>query len=478
VAVVYNARGTSVPYFTIGKKGTTIFQGSSDPSGSYTIKDGDIWIDTTSNSLKVRNSSAWEIPGLGNLAISGNTLSSTDTNGNIQLSPDGSGVVLIGDGAAPVNNSGVDVMVVQSGMYLRGDGSENAYLGISATDNAYTSRFEISASTNVWNLARVAGEPLVELQVDGNEVWHAGNDGASSGLDADTVDSKHASDFVQITETQVITGQKTFESDLTVSKSSPLVIIEDDDSTGSSVTGSVSFRDSGSTERARIGYISASDSDFSIENDLGLIDFTSASAADVTSTANANAGSDIVISAGDGGNSVDGTAGDGGDLIFNIGDHGVASGTGSDGTEGDFIVKTGDGTTLLTLNSTGAVFNVDVSATDLINTSSRRYKKDIRDFSDTSNFSKIRPVFYRRKDTDKAEIGFIAEEMFEQYPELVHFNKEGEIDGIDYGKISAILTSKVQQQDAIIEHQTSEIEDLRSRLSLLEEIISEMTKKS
>ena len=31
--------------------------------------------------------------------------------------------------------------------------------------------------------------------VNGNKVWNAGNDGSGSGLDADTVDGYHASDF-------------------------------------------------------------------------------------------------------------------------------------------------------------------------------------------------------------------------------------------------------------------------------------------
>lgn len=33
------------------------------------------------------------------------------------------------------------------------------------------------------------------VQVNGNAIWHTGNDGPSSGLDADTVDSRHASEF-------------------------------------------------------------------------------------------------------------------------------------------------------------------------------------------------------------------------------------------------------------------------------------------
>ena len=51
MAVTINARGTSVPYFKIGKSGTTFYQGDSDPSGSYTINANDVWFDTSNQLL-------------------------------------------------------------------------------------------------------------------------------------------------------------------------------------------------------------------------------------------------------------------------------------------------------------------------------------------------------------------------------------------------------------------------------------------
>lgn len=43
----------------------------------------------------------------------------------------------------------------------------------------------------------------------GNSIWHAGNDGNGSGLDADLLDGQHASKFVTIDTNQDITGTKT-----------------------------------------------------------------------------------------------------------------------------------------------------------------------------------------------------------------------------------------------------------------------------
>tara|TARA_Y100001937_G_C7098228_1_gene321191 strand:+ start:869 stop:1513 length:645 start_codon:yes stop_codon:yes gene_type:complete len=59
MAVTYNLKGTTNPYFTLGKRGTTLYQGTSDPSSTYTITDGDIWFDTNANVLKFRSSGSW-----------------------------------------------------------------------------------------------------------------------------------------------------------------------------------------------------------------------------------------------------------------------------------------------------------------------------------------------------------------------------------------------------------------------------------
>lgn len=50
------------------------------------------------------------------------------------------------------------------------------------------------------------------VTIAGNTAWHAGNDGSGSGLDADTVDGVQASNMVQLTGTQDITGVKHFRS--------------------------------------------------------------------------------------------------------------------------------------------------------------------------------------------------------------------------------------------------------------------------
>ena len=63
MAVVLNAKGTSVPYFKIGKTGITLFQGGNDPHATlgYPVAEHDIWIDTNDKTVKFRTGSAtWD----------------------------------------------------------------------------------------------------------------------------------------------------------------------------------------------------------------------------------------------------------------------------------------------------------------------------------------------------------------------------------------------------------------------------------
>lgn len=81
MSITINAKGTSVPYFTIGKNGTTVYQGSDDPSISYSMKNGDVWFNTLTNSVESWNSAglAWTAPRLADLNFSGSTITAEDS---------------------------------------------------------------------------------------------------------------------------------------------------------------------------------------------------------------------------------------------------------------------------------------------------------------------------------------------------------------------------------------------------------------
>lgn len=88
MSVTINAKGTSVPSFTIGKGGVTLYQGSTDPSLAATPKNSDLWFDSANNSINIRQSGAWIAPAIGQLTFP----TGTGTSGQV-LTTNGSGIL-------------------------------------------------------------------------------------------------------------------------------------------------------------------------------------------------------------------------------------------------------------------------------------------------------------------------------------------------------------------------------------------------
>lgn len=84
------------------------------------------------------------------------------------------------------------------------------------------------------------------------------------------------------------------------------------------------------------------------------------------------------------------------------------------------------------------------------NTSSRRYKCNIRDWS--GGVLDLRPVIFDRrgKETPNDEVGFIAEEVLEHLPEAVVYF-DGKVDGISDRTIITALVCEVQRLAARVE---------------------------
>jgi hypothetical protein len=79
--------------------------------------------------------------------------------------------------------------------------------------------------------------------------------------------------------------------------------------------------------------------------------------------------------------------------------------------------------------------------------SSERYKRDIDDLDiDSALLDALRPVRYHWIDSGEADIGFVAEEIAALAPELVTRNAEGEVEGIKYDRITALLVSFLQEE--------------------------------
>ena len=79
--------------------------------------------------------------------------------------------------------------------------------------------------------------------------------------------------------------------------------------------------------------------------------------------------------------------------------------------------------------------------------SSIAIKENIFDFtSPLEKISKVRPVKYNRKTSkDKKEIGLIAEELAEIFPELVENDKDGNPTSVNYTRAVTVLFDGFKQ---------------------------------
>lgn len=126
-----------------------------------------------------------------------------------------------------------------------------------------------------------------------------------------------------------------------------------------------------------------------------------------------------------------------------------------------------------TLISSPLSVMVDGSGDLGIVSSSRRFKKDIRDMAEASaGLMALRPVTYHYRNTPEAaplEYGLIAEEVAEIYPDLVARLGDGTIETVQYHKVNAMLLNEVQKQHR-------QIEVLTERLAALEKLLTSAPK--
>jgi hypothetical protein len=100
----------------------------------------------------------------------------------------------------------------------------------------------------------------------------------------------------------------------------------------------------------------------------------------------------------------------------------------------------------------GGTVTIDGS---LVESSALRFKENIQSLEDSSKVMQLRPVTFDWKKDQKHDIGLIAEEVAELYPELVETN--GDITGIKYTKLTALLIKTVQEQNARIQKLETQI---------------------
>ena len=109
--------------------------------------------------------------------------------------------------------------------------------------------------------------------------------------------------------------------------------------------------------------------------------------------------------------------------------------------------------------------------------SSIRFKEDVRDMAAASDgLMRLRPVTFRYKQpyadgSKPIDYGLIAEEVAEVYPDLVVRDADGQIQTVQYQKLTPMLLNEVQKEHRLLEQQAKTI-------GLLEETVQRQEKSA
>jgi len=238
----------------------------------------------------------------------------------------------------------------------------------------------------------------------GNKLWHAGNDGSGSGLDADLLDGNHASSFLRSDAYNSNYGGLQVHRNIgTIDGSWP----------DSEHTFGLENSDAGNIviNFHRAGYTSNNlwynGSKFRFDQSLEVQGV-------VTAT---------------GGNSTNWNT------AYGWGNHATAN----------YWVTSNPDPQIVAAGSVTFQYDVEIQG-QLLETSSIRVKENIVDLEPVGDkVSKLRPVRYNKIGTDVQEIGLIAEEVAELFPEVVHYNEEGEAESLNYTRLSVLLLQTVKE---------------------------------
>ena len=247
--------------------------------------------------------------------------------------------------------------------------------------------------------------------INGNTAWHSGNDGSGSGLDADTVDGIHASTFATRQD-----GAR-YSTDVNSLMSSGFYNVEGQPANSPVSYGQIivakgidtAFQIAGGYSNNALyfrgqGYGPESGGFYPWRRVWHNDDFSS------TNISNWNA-------------------------AYSWGNHADAS---------YFKADSGEPITIQaeTVTFTG---NVEVQGT-FTETSSIRFKENIKTLEPVlGKVEELNPVTYNKIGLEDEEIGLIAEEVAELFPEVVTYNEEGLATGVQYQRLSVILLKAVQE---------------------------------
>jgi hypothetical protein len=105
-----------------------------------------------------------------------------------------------------------------------------------------------------------------------------------------------------------------------------------------------------------------------------------------------------------------------------------------------------DGTTFKATTFRNMIVQGSFASNPQLSTSDYRIKTNVQTLDETHILDNLRPVRYYQTQLARNDIGFIAHELQEQYPDLVEGEKDGDnMQSVDYNGILALLINEVQR---------------------------------
>jgi hypothetical protein len=154
MSVTLNAKGTSVPSFTIGKQGATLYQGSSTP---VSPNNGDFWFNQSTNNFSTWNGANWIAPSLG-VGTTPYPLVWPTTNG-------ASGYVLTTNGTGTLSWNPATASAAGLNTYIQYNASGS--LGASSS-------FTYDPTNSILTIGRISPTPIIQSSGGGLTIQTAG----------------------------------------------------------------------------------------------------------------------------------------------------------------------------------------------------------------------------------------------------------------------------------------------------------------
>ena len=122
--------------------------------------------------------------------------------------------------------------------------------------------------------------------------------------------------------------------------------------------------------------------------------------------------------------------------------------------------RSSDGNVIVFLRDTTSVGSIGITttSTSYVTSSDGRLKTNVRDYNSGDILDLLKPRIFDWKSGEKDSIGFVAQELYEVYPQAVSAGDDGEEVaqswGVDFSKLVPLLVA--------------EIKSLRARVAALE----------